>query len=110
MAASSASRASSATVRRSPCRSRSHRAAQRAWTQVLRLRILRESMAVLPMAPDDPVGRDKRHSDRQPVTLFVEYEGAAGLIGDFPENLSTGGTFVATKRELPIGTQVQLVL
>ena len=53
---------------------------------------------------------DKRSSDREPVTLFVEYEGADDLLGDFTENLSSGGTFVATNRELPIGTSVQLVL
>ena len=46
--------------------------------------------------PDD----DKRRSDREPVTLFVEYEGADDLVGDYTENLSRGGTFVATNREL----------
>jgi uncharacterized protein (TIGR02266 family) len=56
------------------------------------------------------VADDKRSSDREPVTLFVEYEGADDLVGDYTENLSTGGTFVATNRELPIGTQIQLVL
>lgn len=40
----------------------------------------------------------------------MEYEGADDLVGDYTENLSTGGTFVATNRELPIGTQIQLVL
>src|SRR4051794_34616834 len=53
---------------------------------------------------------DKRKSDREPVTLFVEYEGADDLVGDYTENLSSGGTFVATNRELPIGTQITLVL
>src|SRR5688572_24696258 len=53
---------------------------------------------------------EKRRDAREPVTLFVEYEGADDLIGDFTENLSTGGTFVATNRELPIDTRVQLVL
>lgn len=53
---------------------------------------------------------DKRKSDREPVTLFVEYEGADDLLGDYTENLSSGGTFVATNRELPIGTQITLVL
>ncbi len=53
---------------------------------------------------------DKRHSDRESVTLFVEYEGADDLVGDYTENLSSGGTFVATNRQLPIGTQIQLVL
>ena len=58
------------------------------------------------MGQDD----DKRKSDREPVTLFVEYEGADDLVGDYTENLSSGGTFVATNRELAIGTKVHLVL
>ena len=58
----------------------------------------------------DKTPDEKRHDDREPVMLFVEYEGADDLIGDFTENLSTGGTFVSTNRQLPIGTRVQLVL
>jgi uncharacterized protein (TIGR02266 family) len=57
---------------------------------------------------DDDI--DQRRDTREPVTLFVEYEGADDLIGDFTENLSSGGTFVATNRDLPIGTHVQLNL
>jgi uncharacterized protein (TIGR02266 family) len=53
---------------------------------------------------------DQRKSDREPVTLLVEYEGADDLVGDYTENLSSGGTFVATNRELPIGTNIKLVL
>lgn len=53
---------------------------------------------------------EKRRDAREPVTLFVEYDGADDLLGDYTENLSSGGTFVATNRELPIGTAVQLVL
>lgn len=53
---------------------------------------------------------NKRKSDREGVTLFVEYEGADDFVGDYTENLSSGGTFVATNRELPIGTQIKLVL
>jgi uncharacterized protein (TIGR02266 family) len=53
---------------------------------------------------------EKRRDSREPVTLFVEYDGADDLIGDFTENLSSGGTFVVTNRELPVGTPVQLVL
>ncbi|HWO22793.1 MAG TPA: response regulator, partial [Kofleriaceae bacterium] len=37
-------------------------------------------------------------------------EGADDLVGDYTENLSSGGTFVATNRELPVGTPVTLVL
>src|ERR1041384_3159373 len=57
-----------------------------------------------------PEGDEKRRTPRAPVTLFVEYEGAEDLIGDFTDNLSSGGTFVTTNRSLPVGTQVQLVL
>jgi uncharacterized protein (TIGR02266 family) len=54
--------------------------------------------------------RDQRKHDREPVTLVVEYEGADDLLSDYTENLSTGGMFVATDRQLQIGTSVQLVL
>ena len=57
-----------------------------------------------------PDGDEKRRAPREPVTLFVEYDGADDLIGDFTDNLSSGGTFVTTNRSLPVGTQVQLVL
>lgn len=53
---------------------------------------------------------DKRRDAREPIALFVEYDGADDLVGDFTENLSRGGTFVATNRPLPPGTMVQLVL
>jgi uncharacterized protein (TIGR02266 family) len=55
-------------------------------------------------------GDEKRRAAREPVSLFVEYEGADDLVGDFTENLSSGGTFVTTNRSLPVGTHVQLVL
>ncbi|MBS1119338.1 MAG: response regulator receiver modulated PilZ sensor protein [Deltaproteobacteria bacterium] len=65
-------------------------------------------------APEEPppslTDEEKRRDTREPVTLFVEYEGAEDLIGDFTENLSSGGTFVTTNRDIPIGTQIQLVL
>jgi uncharacterized protein (TIGR02266 family) len=55
-------------------------------------------------------GEEKRRAAREAVALFVEYEGADDLVGDFTDNLSSGGTFVTTNRSLPVGTQVQLVL
>jgi uncharacterized protein (TIGR02266 family) len=55
-------------------------------------------------------GDGKRRAPREGVTLFVEYEGADDLVGDFTDNLSSGSTFVTTNRSLPVGTQVQLVL
>ncbi len=55
-------------------------------------------------------GADKRRHERRGVLLRVDYDGADDLLGDFTENLSSGGTFVVTTRELEEGTEVRLVL
>jgi len=74
------------------------------------------------MTPDDDIPEpvaadratdgypDKRRHDRHPVVLRVEYDGADDLVGDYTDNLSLGGTFVATARELAPGTDVRLLL
>jgi uncharacterized protein (TIGR02266 family) len=54
--------------------------------------------------------RDKRYDMRAPVSLVVDYEGAEDFLGDYTENLSRGGTFIHTGRDLPVGHQIQLVL
>jgi uncharacterized protein (TIGR02266 family) len=59
---------------------------------------------------DGSGAEDKRKSDRAPITLLVEYEGADDFVGDYTENLSSGGTFVSTSRELEPETVVRLVL
>lgn len=56
------------------------------------------------------MGDDRRRESREPVVLVVDYDGAEDLIGDYTENLSTGGTFIHTDRVLEVGTEVQLVL
>jgi uncharacterized protein (TIGR02266 family) len=53
---------------------------------------------------------DKRRFERKAVVLRVDYEGADDLVADYTDNLSGGGTFVVTARELAVGTQVRLVL
>ncbi len=53
---------------------------------------------------------DKRQEVRTPVSLVVDYAGADDFLGDYTENLSRGGTFIHTTRELPLGHQIQLVL
>ncbi len=53
---------------------------------------------------------DRRREPREPLTLKVEYADARELVSDFTENISTGGTFVLTSRELGEGTEVRLVL
>ncbi len=63
-----------------------------------------------PPADDPRPDAEKRRNLRADVTLIVEYEAADELIGDWTDNLSTGGTFVATTRELPAGSVVRLSL
>jgi uncharacterized protein (TIGR02266 family) len=55
-------------------------------------------------------GEDRRREEREPVTLVVDYEGVEDLVGDYTENLSTGGTFVHTERTFELGTEVRLIL
>jgi uncharacterized protein (TIGR02266 family) len=65
-------------------------------------------MSSIDDAGDD--GADKRRHERKGVTLRVDYDGADDLLADYTDNLSSGGTFVVTAREMPIGTEVRLVL
>ncbi len=51
---------------------------------------------------------EKRRDSREAVTLFVEYEGADDLIGDFTENLSTGGTFKLPTRGFDDVTKLEI--
>src|SRR5262245_2466581 len=53
---------------------------------------------------------ERRSSQREALTLKVEYDDAAELIADYTENISQGGTFIQTHRELPEGTGVRLIL
>lgn len=55
-------------------------------------------------------GSERRKEPRTPMMLMVEYDGIDSMIGDYTENLSQGGTFVATNQILPIGTDVELQL
>lgn len=52
----------------------------------------------------------KQDDDRKPVSLVVEYEGAEDLFRDYTQNLSTGGAFVHTDRELAVGDHIDLQL
>lgn len=58
------------------------------------------------------MSEDKRQSgqDRQPMALVVDYEGAEDLYRDYTQNLSSGGTFIQTDRELSVGDRVDLQL
>jgi type IV pilus assembly protein PilZ len=48
---------------------------------------------------------DKRSDDRAPIELKVEYRRLNAFFADYTKNISRGGTFIATNRPLPIGTE-----
>lgn len=62
------------------------------------------------MDDHDPPPHEKRKHRRTGVTLLVEYDAPEELLTDYTDNLSSGGTFVATSRELEIGSSVRLAL
>ena len=53
---------------------------------------------------------DKRNDLRTSITLIVDYEGADDFLTDYTENLSRGGTFVLTSRQIEVETTIRLVL
>lgn len=57
-----------------------------------------------------PGGGDKRSHARMPLILQVEYPEQEGFVADATENLSAGGAFVRTTRELRAGERVPLAL
>jgi uncharacterized protein (TIGR02266 family) len=51
---------------------------------------------------------EKRRDPRVPLVLRVEYPGSPEAMRDVTENLSVGGLFIRTTRELPAGARVPL--
>jgi len=48
---------------------------------------------------------DRRTAPRGPIRLRVDYERMNAFFADYTKNISRGGTFIKTKRPLPIGTE-----
>ncbi len=55
-----------------------------------------------------PDRKEKRRDPRVPLVLRVEYPGSAQAVRDATENLSAGGLFIRTERDLAEGTRVPL--
>jgi uncharacterized protein (TIGR02266 family) len=53
---------------------------------------------------------EKRRDPRVPLVLKVEYPGSSDAMRDVTENLSAGGFFIRTSRELPAGARVPLLI
>lgn len=53
---------------------------------------------------------DRRRFDRAPIELKVEYKRLNTFFADYTKNISRGGTFIATQKPLPIGTEFVFAL
>ena len=57
------------------------------------------------MVPDQKAGLEGREHYRAPIELKVDYKKLNSFFADYTKNISKGGTFIKTKKPLPIGTR-----
>jgi type IV pilus assembly protein PilZ len=48
---------------------------------------------------------EKREHGRAPIELKVDYKKLNSFFADYTKNISKGGTFIRTKKTLPVGTR-----
>lgn len=53
---------------------------------------------------------ERRRARRAPIELKVEYKRLNTFFADYTKNISRGGTFIATDKPLPIGTEFVFAL
>jgi type IV pilus assembly protein PilZ len=53
---------------------------------------------------------NRRSNLRAPIELKVEYKRVNTFFADYTKNISRGGTFIATERPLPVGTEFVFAL
>ena len=53
---------------------------------------------------------DRRSSQRTPIELKVEYKRVNTFFADYTKNISRGGSFIATDKPLPVGTEFVFAL
>ncbi len=57
------------------------------------------------MVADQKAGPEGREHLRAPIELKVDYKKLNSFFADYTKNISKGGTFIKTKKPLPIGTR-----
>jgi type IV pilus assembly protein PilZ len=55
--------------------------------------------------PDQKTSADHRQHNRAPIELKVDYKKLNSFFADYTKNISKGGTFIKTKKPLPVGTR-----
>ena len=53
---------------------------------------------------------DRRRGFRAPIELKVEYKRLNTFFADYTKNISRGGSFIATEKPLPVGTEFVFAL
>ena len=56
------------------------------------------------MANSKPATEGRQHT-RAPIELKVDYKKLNSFFADYTKNISKGGTFIKTRKPLPIGTR-----
>src|SRR4051794_31969163 len=54
---------------------------------------------------DQKTGSETRAHVRAPIELKVDYKKMNSFFADYTKNISKGGTFIKTKKPLPVGTR-----
>jgi type IV pilus assembly protein PilZ len=54
---------------------------------------------------DPKTAQDARQHARAPIELKVDYKKLNSFFADYTKNISKGGTFIKTRKPLPIGTR-----
>jgi type IV pilus assembly protein PilZ len=62
------------------------------------------------MVAEEKPGAEGRVHPRAPIELKVDYKKLNSFFADYTKNISKGGTFIKTKKPLPIGTQFRFKL
>ncbi len=57
------------------------------------------------MVQEQKQGIEGRQQIRAPIELKVDYKKLNSFFADYTKNISKGGTFIKTKKPLPIGTR-----
>ncbi len=68
---------------------------------------LEELQSGIPSGPDPKAASspEQRNAPRAPIELKVEYRRVNSFFADYTKNISKGGTFIKTRKPLPVGTR-----
>src|SRR5512144_2935283 len=73
---------------------------------VARKRTCRMAFSYTPHSmAEQKTGAEHRQHARAPIELKVDYKKLNSFFADYTKNISKGGTFIKTRKTLPVGTR-----